>query len=1295
MTYSTNFGNPSIEATNWDSLQFIMEQLPDNTAQLISPKDVRDAIFTTWETGTFKVIELGSENYIGTDNGGTNNNFRYKMLFGKKELQPGNTILNNTLLNSDTDIFIYNNKSDSNTSLQDTKMSFLAGDDFTIFPSAPYIESTKISGLTPRIDLNITNPSTNGIIEINSSIIELGDNNGWIVDDTNGSLYPQNNGQNIGLSNSTNRIGTIYMSSTVDYLNDLEFVSGTSSITFDTDGMITTKSLYVEENLRFQNSPLDGYFLSTDTSGNATWAPGRIDTVGITGGYMNVADGIQNVEWVRPYADAAGVTAGYILQSVGNPPQFGSLGAKPEWGGLDDLVTDSPDGYVLTSDGNKSAWLPTGIELILRGTQYLYAPANGTDTENASTLQQVYNEAKTMSPSINNRITVIAGPGNYNFGSDTFEMDTEYIDLVPLDGNKSIVFNAPLNTSARIEGSINITGNDVFVRGVNVRDKSFKIGDNLNLLRLEKCEGGQNSFGSGNNNNASGTFIECKAGSNSFGYVSDASGTFIDCEALNFSFGSRDVLSITTNDASGTFENCKANNNSFGYRGSASGTFINCESGDDSFGSHSSSSTTDFANGTFKDCQAGNNSFGYNIEASGTFNRCQSGNNSFGSFSTVGSMYSFGEASGTFIECEAGNRSFGWNRNASGTFTNCKSSSGSSFGSGILSNEEASGIFRGCISGNNSFGSELANGTFIDCESGDGSFGNQDASGIFRGCISGNNSFGGELSSGTFVNCEAGNRSFGWSLNNTATPTQEGGVMDFVLLDGGDHQLSPGQYSFDTDSVSSGSGLEVIVDIDGNGAVVNVRISNPEYPGFGYSVGDIISLEYESVSQFVTLDAAQIEVTEVGSLIGNVSGTFINCQALDESFGFNIEASGKFKGCLSGDNSFGGGKYGFASGDFTECESGISSFGPGGASGNFNNCISNGTIQNPKGLLNFDILDNGSDHIDSTFLLSGGSGHERGQISITVQNNVITNIDITRPGIGYIVGDIFNFSTSFSTNDAKIILTEIIEEYGSFGHWGDASGNFNNCESGNFSFGYSGNASGNFTNCKSGSFSFGGYSNASGNFENCVSTPTPFGIPVISRLPRSLSFGCNNYTPFSQINFNLRLLDFKGQASGVFNNCKSDGSSFGYSGSTTTVNSDASGFFTNCVSTEMRAFGFNGDANGTFKNCVSAQFSFGRRGDASGNFDHCVSTSFSFGTGLDASASGTFTYCRAGSQSFGYNGEANGFFIYCQAGNESFGSGTNGTLSGRLYYCRKSDSFVSGGILRLCIDGSNNIITQG
>ncbi|CAG7579878.1 MAG: hypothetical protein SLAVMIC_00139 [uncultured marine phage] len=351
MTYSTNFGNPAIEATNWNSLQTILEQLPDNTAQLISPRDVRDAVYTTWEQGTFKVVAVGGVNYIGTENGGTVSNFRYKMLFGKKELQSGNTILDNALLTSDTDIFVYNNKSDSNLSLQDTKMSFLAGDDFTAFDDAPYIAATKTTGTSSNwIDFNITNPATNGIIELNSDTIELGDS-GWVIDNTTGDLYPVNDGQNIGLTGTGNRIGTIFMASRVDYLNDVTFQSGTATpITFDTDGKITANSIEITEELKFQITATAGYFLSTDGAGNVVWGPGRIDTVGVTAGYMSLADGVNDVNWVKPYADATGVTAGYLLTSDGT--------TTPEYKALDNLdATGTTAGFVLGTDGSNTMWI--------------------------------------------------------------------------------------------------------------------------------------------------------------------------------------------------------------------------------------------------------------------------------------------------------------------------------------------------------------------------------------------------------------------------------------------------------------------------------------------------------------------------------------------------------------------------------------------------------------------------------------------------------------------------------------------------------------------------------------------------------------------------------------------------------------------------------------------------------------------------------------------------------------------------------------------------------------------------
>jgi len=307
----------------------------------------------------------------------------------------------------------------------------------------------------------------------------------------------------------------------------------------------------------------------------------------------------------------------------------------------------------------------------LGGTQYVFVAANGTDVQNAAELQAAYVTAQGMSPSITNRITVIAAPGNYDFSTANFVMSTQYIDLVSLDGNKSIVFNG--------SNTIEITANDVFVRGVDVGTLSFTIANSLNLLRVEDCRGGYASFG-GAGSIASGTFTNCTGGDESFGGVGTASGTFNSCTGAMFSFGS--------STADGTFTNCTGGDQSFGGdAGTASGTFTNCTGGTDSFGG---------GGGT----------------ASGTFNSCIGG---FASFGGQG-----GTADGTFTNCTGGNRSFGSNT-ASGTFTNCTGGD-QSFGGNNL----ASGVFNSCIGGDDSFG-------------GDGGT----ASGVFNSCIGGNQSFGG------------------------------------------------------------------------------------------------------------------------------------------------------------------------------------------------------------------------------------------------------------------------------------------------------------------------------------------------------------------------------------------------------------------------------------------------------------------------------------------------------------------------------------------------------------------------
>jgi hypothetical protein len=196
----------------------------------------------------------------------------------------------------------------------------------------------------------------------------------------------------------------------------------------------------------------------------------------------------------------------------------------------------------------------------LEGTQYVFVQANGTDTENAAELQAAYSTAQGMSPSGTNRITIVAAPGNYNFSSN-FLMNTAYIDLVSLDGNRSVIFNGM--------GTLSISTNNTFVKGVDVLTKQFITGSS-SPVKVENCKGGDVSF-----TNGTADYTNCEAGNNSFGSNTSASGVFTNCVAGANSFG---YAVIVAGAASGIFTNCVGGNSSFGggNKGSLTGKLYYC-----------------------------------------------------------------------------------------------------------------------------------------------------------------------------------------------------------------------------------------------------------------------------------------------------------------------------------------------------------------------------------------------------------------------------------------------------------------------------------------------------------------------------------------------------------------------------------------------------------------------------------------------------------------------------------------------------------------------------------------------
>jgi hypothetical protein len=161
-SYTFSLGT-SAEANSVTDVTSVLNLLLDNTSKQISPRDIRDAIVSTWENSPFRYTSDGATNYIGIDRVDVKD---LKVFLGKKQMS-GTNIMSSGLLSSDTDIFLYNTKSDSASS-NDLKVSFLAGTSSSLFLTAPYIKSKFVNGSPDILSLEIVNPSTYGTINIES-----------------------------------------------------------------------------------------------------------------------------------------------------------------------------------------------------------------------------------------------------------------------------------------------------------------------------------------------------------------------------------------------------------------------------------------------------------------------------------------------------------------------------------------------------------------------------------------------------------------------------------------------------------------------------------------------------------------------------------------------------------------------------------------------------------------------------------------------------------------------------------------------------------------------------------------------------------------------------------------------------------------------------------------------------------------------------------------------------------------------------------------------------------------------
>jgi len=264
----------------------------------------------------------------------------------------------------------------------------------------------------------------------------------------------------------------------------------------------------------------------------------------------------------------------------------------------------------------------------LSGSNYIFVEANGTPIQNGGYLTASYALAKLTNPTGSDRFSVLLGPGLYEFTND-FNIDTEYIDVVSLTGNRDVYITS--------SNTIVIGADNVYVRGIDVDTKNFTITSSFPNTIIKNCKGGDESFG-GNPNPTSAsvpnpgyfiasTFIDCEGGDYSFAGNGSAYGTFINCIGGNNSFG---------NYCDGIFTDCVGGDNSFATLGNIEGgTFKNCTAGDNSFapiGNIGDFNLTQILQPKLKECVGGINSFASSGIIYGLLQECQL---TLGNFNTL------------------------------------------------------------------------------------------------------------------------------------------------------------------------------------------------------------------------------------------------------------------------------------------------------------------------------------------------------------------------------------------------------------------------------------------------------------------------------------------------------------------------------------------------------------------------------------------------------------------------------------------------------------------------------------
>jgi hypothetical protein len=198
---------------------------------------------------------------------------------------------------------------------------------------------------------------------------------------------------------------------------------------------------------------------------------------------------------------------------------------------ISDVEVDHPaDGEALVYQGG--LWVNGAVGGGLEGSSYVFVAGDGTQAENGSALRSAYEVAKTMEPygnalSSSNRVVVLVAPGIYDLGADDLTLDEGFVDVMSLDGERSVIIKRSGGSAGAVR--VRLTSDGIRLRGIDAEDGQIRMVGGTPTSIFEKCRAtGAGSFSS-TGLFTSGTFIDCVGGANAFGGATDFSGTAIRC----------------------------------------------------------------------------------------------------------------------------------------------------------------------------------------------------------------------------------------------------------------------------------------------------------------------------------------------------------------------------------------------------------------------------------------------------------------------------------------------------------------------------------------------------------------------------------------------------------------------------------------------------------------------------------------------------------------------------------------------------------------------------------------------